>query len=187
VRPGRALRLRGALAAAALAAAACAGPRFTLPAAEAEFEVSGRFAVKYGEDAASGNFAWRHAPASDEMLLTTPFGQGIARIVRVGGAYSLTTPEPREYHAADAESLTEQVLGFRLPLAGLADWARGRPAQAPAPPPGAIQRDDSGLLKRFTQSGWSVEYVEYDEAARPRRMRLDYPGLELRLAISEWR
>jgi len=183
----RALRLRGALAAAALAAAACAGPRFTLPAAEVEFEVSGRFAVKYGDDAASGNFAWRHAPSSDEMLLTTPFGQGIARIVRLGGAYTLTTPDSRDYHAASAEALTERVLGFRVPLAGLADWARGRPAQAPAPPPGAIRRDDSGLLAGFAQSGWTVEYLEYDDASRPVRMRLAYPGLELRLAISEWR
>jgi len=186
VQPGsRALRLRGALAATALAAAACAGPRFLLPATEAEFEASGRFAVKYGEQAASGNFAWRHAPASDEMLLTTPFGQGIARIVRADGVYTLTTPEARAYRAADAESLTEQALGFRLPLAGLADWARGRPA--PAPAPSDLRRDDKGLLASFTQSGWAVEYSEYDDAARPLRLRLVRPGLELRLAISEWR
>ena len=46
------------------------------------FSISGRIAVKYGAEAASGKIAWRHQAASDELLLMNPLGQGIARIVR---------------------------------------------------------------------------------------------------------
>jgi outer membrane lipoprotein LolB len=164
--------------------AACAGPGFVLPAANAEFEMAGRIAVSYRNDAGSGNIAWRHAARSDEMLLTTPLGQGVARLVRVDGETTLTTQDGREFKAADAESLTEQVLGFRVPIVGLADWVRGRSAQAPAPT--HERRDAAGRLAELEQAGWRIEYQAWD-GALPARMRLSFPGVELRLAISEWR
>jgi len=148
------------------------------------FELSGRIAVKYGDESSSGNVAWRHRSDGDEMLISSPLGQGIARIVRRGDAVTLTTSEPRDYHASNAELLTEEVLGFRLPLVGLSDWVRGRPA----PGPSRARRDEQGRLAELEQSGWRIEYLAYGEDGRlPARMRLLYPGLELRLAISAWR
>ncbi len=171
-------------AAAALLLAACATPAFLVPATSVEFELSGRIAVQYRDDAGTGNIAWRHGARSDEMLLTTPFGQGIARLARAGDEITLTTQDGREFRAADAESLTEQVLGFRLPLLGLADWVRGRPAPAPAPTRQLV--DAAGRLAELEQSGWRIEYLEY-EGALPSRLKLNFPGVELRLAVSEWK
>jgi outer membrane lipoprotein LolB len=166
--------------------AACAGPGFLLAPADTEFELSGRIAVSYRDDAGSGHVAWRHAPRSDEMLLTTPLGQGVARLVRVDGDITLTTQDGREFRAADAESLTEQVLGFRVPIVGLADWVRGRAAQPPAPAPTRQRADAAGRLAELEQAGWRIEYQAW-AGDLPSRMRLLYPGVELRLAISEWR
>jgi len=173
-------------AATLLLLAACAAPGFLLPAADTEFELSGRIAVRYRDDAGSGNIAWRHGARGDEMLLTTPFGQGIARLTRVGSEITLATQDGREFRAADAESLTEQVLGFRLPLVGLADWVRGRPTSKPAPESTQERRDALGRLAELEQSGWRIRYLEYADA-RPSRITLTFPGLELRLAISEWK
>jgi outer membrane lipoprotein LolB len=170
----------------ALLLAACTAPGFILPNDGTEFELAGRIAVRYRDDAGSGNIAWRHGLRADEMLLTTPFGQGIARLARDGGDITLTTQDGREFRAADAESLTEQVLGFRLPLVGLADWVRGRPASNPAPEPALERRDPTGRLTELEQSGWRIRYLEYADA-RPSRITLTFPGLELRLAISEWK
>ena len=170
----------------ALALAGCASPGFLLPAHDAEFELAGRIAVTYRDDAGSGNIAWRHGARTDEMLLTTPFGQGIARLARADGEITLTTQSGREFRAADAESLTEQVLGFRLPLVGLADWVRGRAAAKPAPAPTGERRDAAGRLAELEQSGWRIRYLEYADAL-PARLSLSFPGLELRLAISEWK
>ena len=178
-----------ALLVTALALGACAG----LPELVAErqplveFELAGRIAVRYGEEAASGNLAWRHASDSDELLITTPVGGEVARIVRKLQAVTLTGADGAEHRAADAESLTERVLGFRLPLEGLADWVRARPANGPA----AVARyDPAGKLEQLVQNGWRIEYLDYESAqsgAMPTRMRLYYPGLELRLAIHEWK
>ena len=178
--------LAAATAALTLLAACAASRSLSIPAQGFEFELSGRIAVRYRDDAGSGNIAWRHGPQNDEMLLTTPFGQGVARLVRAGEEFTLTTQDGREYRAGDAESLTEQVLGFRLPLRGLADWVRGRVAAAPAPAPTRQQANAAGRLAELEQSGWIVEYQEY-VGANPSRLKLTYPGLELRVAVSEWK
>ncbi|HZN87133.1 MAG TPA: lipoprotein insertase outer membrane protein LolB [Burkholderiales bacterium] len=170
------------LALAATLLAACA----ELPQAPEggfEFELNARFAARYRDEAASGLLAWRHRAASDEVLLSSSFGQGLARISREGEKVTLLAGDDRRYSAADAETLTEQVLGFRLPLRGLADWVRARPAAgAPAQP---VYAQD-GRLQSLEQHGWRIEYLGYD-GARPVRLKLNYPGLELRLAIGEWK
>ena len=165
---------------------ACATPAFLLPVKDVEFELSGRIAVKYRDEAASGNIAWRHGASDDELMLTSQLGQGIARIVRIGEEVVLTTADGREQRAADAEALTERALGFRLPLAGLADWVRGRPARSPAPAPVRTLKNEAGRLAELEQSGWRIEYQEY-AGDLPSRLRLTYPGLELRLAIEDWK
>ena len=86
------------------------------------------------------------------------------------------------FFPSDAESLTAQVLGFRLPLAGLADWVRGA---ASASSPAKEEKDAEGRLTKLEQAGWQIEYQDY-AGGRPSRMRLTYPGIELRLAISKW-
>jgi outer membrane lipoprotein LolB len=89
--------------------------------------------------------------------------------VRQGEAVVLTSADGREFSDRDGEALTERVLGFRLPIAGLADWVRGRPAPA------------------LEERGWKVEYQERDAENRPTRLRVTYPGVELRLVISDWK
>ncbi len=175
---------RALAVAAALLLSACAGLSSLTSVDEVEFELSGRIAVRYGEQASSGNLAWRHRADGDELLITNPFGQGVARVVRERTLVTLTTHDAREYSAEDAETLTDRVLGFRLPLAGLADWVRARVA----PGPSRETRDGRGRLTELQQSGWKIEYLAFrDDGELPSRLRLTYPGLELRLAISEWR
>lgn len=167
-----------------LFASACAELRVLLPADDVQFEIAGRIAVRFRDEASSGNIAWRHGRSGDEVLITTPLGQGVARIVRIGSSVVLTTPDAQEHRATDAETLTEQVLGFRLPLSGLADWVRARPGSGPF----ELRHDASGRLAGLQQSGWTIEYLEWGEDGQlPSRLKLSYPGVELRLAIAKWK
>ena len=178
----RAARLVTALAAAALAGA-CAQFEPRPPAGPLEFQLTGRLAARYNGESFTGNVTWSHAQQGDEMLISSPLGQGVARIVRDHEGVILRTAEPREYRASDAETLTQKALGFRLPLLGLGDWVRARPS---ADSPAVTQSNDNGTLKLLEQRGWRIEYLEY-EGERPRLLRLVYPGIELRFAVTEWK
>ena len=173
--------MKRALLAAAALLAACAHVELQAPTS-VEFDLLGRIAARYGREAFTGNVQWRHASRGDEMLITTPTGQGVARIVREGDAVQLTTADEREYRAPDAESLTERVLGFRLPLEGLADWVQGRASPAV---PARVEKTPDGKLRVLEQRGWTVDYQRY-EGERPALLRLTYQGVELRLAITQW-
>ncbi len=153
---------------AALLVAGCAQVEIKPPEGPLEFDLAGRIAARYRDEAFTGNIAWRHARGGDEMLISTSFGQGVARIVRQGDAVLLTTAEPREYRDNDVEALTERVLGFRVPVVGLAEWVQGRPSP------------------ELEGRGWKVEYQDYDAQRRPTRMRLTYQGIELRFLITQW-
>lgn len=164
---------------------ACAPLEFERGVQDTGFELAGRIAVRYGDEASSGNLRWRHDAEGDEMLISNALGQGMARIVREGAQVTLTTADGREHRASDAEALTERLLGYRLPLAGLADWVRARPAAAGA---AHAQRDAQGRLAVLEQAGWRIEYLAYGAPDDlPRRLRMTYPNVELRLVIGDWR
>ncbi len=149
------------------------------------FYLSGRVSVKFGTEAASGRITWQHDAASDELLFSAPLGQGVARIVWRDAVASLTTSDQKLYQASDVESLTEQVLGWRLPLAGMPDWVRGRPA---AGAPAQTQVDGSQRLTQLRQSGWLVEFLDYArENGLPSKLRMSRQDVELRLVIDQWR
>lgn len=174
--------MRIALATVALLVlAACAAlPKPSAPPGEGAFELHGRVAVRYGSDGASGNIAWRHSGEADDLLITSFLGQGVARLHRSGGEVQLVA-EGREHRAPDAETLTERVLGWRLPLAGLPDWVQGRPAPGGA---GQVRREGERVVA-FVQDDWTVEYQAF-EGERPTRLRLTRPNLEIRLIIDQW-
>ena len=149
------------------------------------FQLSGRVSVKYGAEAASGKIAWQHDAEGDDLLFSTPLGQGVAQIVRRGGFAKLTTSDQKVYQASDVETLTGQVLGWRLPLEGLPDWVRGRAA---AGTPAETQLDGSRRLAELRQSGWLVEFLDYAGASGlPSRLRLSREEVEIRLVIDQWR
>ena len=146
------------------------------------FDLVGRVAVRYGSDGVSGRIAWRHSSAADELLITSPLGQGIARLTRRGGEVKLVTADQKEYGASDAESLTERVLGWRLPLSGLPDWVQGRADPAR---PAQLARDAQSRLSELIQDDWRVEYQEY-EGARPSKLRISRADLVIRLVVDQW-
>ena len=174
------LRLALGFAAAAVLGACASLPDARFPL-EGGFELSGRVSVRHGKDAASGRIFWRHSNDADELLITSSLGQGIARINRERDRFRLVTGDNKEYRAADAESLTEQALGWRLPLAGLSDWVQARASPGR---PAEMQGDvDKGLELR--QDDWRVVYEEFREG-KPFRMRLTREDLQIILVVDQW-
>ena len=167
--------------AAATAIGACAALPEPGQAPPGGFELSGRAAINSARNSGSVRFFWRHSNDADEMLVTSPVGQGIARITRQGDRFRLVTGDRQEYAAADAESLTDQALGWRLPLSGLPDWVQAR--ANPDRPSTVTGQVGEGLEIR--QDGWRVAYDEF-RGGRPFRMRLSREDLEIRMVVDQW-
>jgi outer membrane lipoprotein LolB len=177
-----------AIAIAMLAGCASLQPPPSVEGDKLQFELQGRIALKYGEEGGNARIEWRHGEASDDLLIANSLGQGIARISRRGGNVQLLTADNKEYHATDAEELTQQVLGWRLPLAGLPFWVR---AKAVDGRPARLQSDPSGRPAAIEQDGWRIEYLAWN-GDLPSRINFAHPGgngavpIEIRLVVDRW-
>ncbi len=182
---------RSSAAAAALAAALLAGgcasvppgpppPAAAPPAAPQRIAWEGRFVVTWTvpdaapgaerpvrEERASGRFALRDDAGRTELDVFTPFGQTIARATSAPGHATLATADGALYAADTPDALTQQVLGWRIPVARLPAWLRGDfgPAGAPA-------------AARYVDGDWEVVVDEW-LARAPQRLTLRWPLLDV--------
>lgn len=150
----------------------------------AAFALEARFSLRDEDKSYSGHLSWRHDGVNNALLLASPFGQGMAEITTSESGAQLTTGDGKVYRAANAETLTRQVLGYSLPLAQLSDWVRGRVTTA-----GFAQLDGQGRPLRLDHEDWRIdyEYASDDPQALPSRLFAKRSGgLELRLHIDEW-
>jgi outer membrane lipoprotein LolB len=157
-----------------LALAACAqlpatSPGVRNPPTLTRFEFDGRIVVSENQSRHYANISWRHDATRDEILLTTPLGQGVAALTRDAHGARLVTADRKQYYAADWEGLAAQVFGARLPLNDLPVWLAGHAPSA--------------------TSGWRVQYLEYQSDAvdaLPTLIELGREEIGLRIKISEW-
>lgn len=148
------------------------------------FRIEGRIAVRHGGERFSANIAWRHDAQSDEIVISGPLGQGLARLTAGGGTALLETSDQKRYSAADIDGLSEQVFGTRLPVAGLGRWVIGRAAFG-----GAAKLDEVGRLAGLSERGWVIEYLRYESEALdalPELLLARRGDVEVRLKIDTW-
>lgn len=157
-------------------------PAPAIPPGRPAFELDGRLGVRDGEHSFFGNVHWRAGENGEQLTLTTPLGQGVARITRTADETVLQWSDGRSETAADPEDLLEKVLGFRFPLAGLDYWVEGRldPRR-----PGEVIKSNEGRIQRLSQDGWQVHYVAF-AGARPAKLQLRRDGIEVTLIVDKW-
>ena len=180
----RAGRLAGMLV--VLMLSACSTLMPVRPDASASFDAHGRMSVHYKdlkggkEDTVFGRFEWIEHGTTVDLSLLDPLGQGIATVHAAPGDAILKLADGREFRGQSADLLTQQALGYTVPVEGLRSWLVGRssmPDKTPQPNP------DGGLV--LQEAGWTIDYPSPDMP--PKRIDLHYLGsdiaLDLRLAI----
>ena len=148
------------------------------------FRIEGRIAVRHANESFSAGIEWRHDAQSDEIVVSGPLGQGLARLTSGGGVALLETADHKRYMAADIEGLSEQVFGTRLPVSGLGRWVLGRSAFG-----GATRLDKAGRLAGLSEQGWAIEYLRYESEmpdALPALLQARREDVEVRLKIDSW-
>jgi len=148
------------------------------------FALTGRFALRQEGKNYPGRLYWRHDGDRDELLLSSPLGQGLAEIVSDATGARLTGSDGKSHTAATADQLLQSLLAYPLPLSRLPDWLRGC-----NPDNGDMALDTLGRPLRLRHEDWLIHY-EYDSddpQALPNRLFVEREGgLELRLRIEEW-
>lgn len=140
----------------------------------------GRFSARYtqgnAEQSAVGSFLWRERGPDVQLELMSPLGQTLAIVSQSSEGATLELPNKPPRRAPEVDALMQDALGFSLPVSGLRDWLRARPAPGT---PARVARDAQSRPETIEQNGWTVRYVAWsddgnnDKAAKARIRRLD--------------
>jgi len=180
-------RLVAFLSAAFLCACAALPPPEPRPLRNdiSRFSLTGRVAVRNGDESFTARIEWRHGDGTDRILLTSPLGQGLAELNADASGAHLETADRKSFAAPDLEGLSEQVFGAALPLASLPRWVVGQVWNAVE----ALQIDRQGRPQSFSDRGWRVAYLDYEADtadALPALIQLRRDDLDLKLRIDQW-
>lgn len=151
-----------------------------------EFSLQGRIGIQTNPKGFSGSLQWQHQQTSDEIALFSPLGSQVASIVSNPEQILLIDAAGNHFTSVNAETLTQEVLGWSLPLTGLADWTLGRPAKSPIKD---IRWNTQGLVTYLEQDGWKIEFENYQQQGRyilPGKIYLKSVQLNLKLLVEKW-
>jgi outer membrane lipoprotein LolB len=157
--------------------------------------VGGRLSVRYQQNgqpqSLQGKFLWEQQSEHTDITLYSPLGQTIATIAISPGLAVMAQSDGEKRQAPNVTALTQQVLGWPMPVDGLRYWLQG-----------FVQNDDGNLqqaspdqAQSFRSDGWQVRYVSWqrhENTLYPKRVDLARSTVEagdivLRLVIDDWK
>ena len=162
-----------------------------------ELTLSGRLSVSYQRDgkpqALQGKFHWAQQPERTAIELYSPLGQTIARIAISPGRARLEQSGGEVREAASIAALTEETLGWPLPVDGLRYWLQGFALDADQ----RLRAVPAGETTTLRSDGWRVSYMSWQDGggiAVPKRIdfvrdespRISQGPLALRIVIDGW-
>jgi outer membrane lipoprotein LolB len=142
--------------------------------------LEGRLTLRYQQNnenrSVNGSFVWTQTPKHTTLRLLSPLGQTIAVIEIAPGLATLTQSGQAPRSAGDVDQLTEQALGWPLPIAGLRDWLQGFASDAAGKPFVAQEQTQDDRNTVTTRDGWRIQYVNWQTTAAgsmPKRIDLE--------------
>lgn len=153
------------------------------PAVEA-FSISGRLVLKQGQRRDHLRFTWDHTTSSDELLLSGPLGQGVARLTRntddklAQAPARLELADGKAYTGADWQSLAQQVFAQAVPLDALPDWLRGANATWSG------EQDQWRIV--VTEARARNQSASRHHQLAPRAMQISKDDVVMNIVIESW-
>ena len=150
------------------------------------FAMKGRIAILTEKKGFSGSIHWQHHVNGDDIQFFSPLGTQLGALSQGADGVTLTTSKQHSVHADDAETLTQQLLGWSLPMQGLPNWMLGRPNNMET---ATMAWDQDGKLTHLSEQGWDIEYPQYmtaDGFMLPGKVVLKSEKLDLKLVIEQW-
>ena len=179
--------------------AACAAPRLRPDAqrmnaleqrerallAERDWSLQGRMAISGPVDSGSGSLAWSQQGDAFRFALSAPVS-GKTWILSGDDRHAeLTGLHAQPVLGSSAAEVLGREFGWNVPVAELAYWVRGM--RAPGHADVVFAAD--GLPAEIRQSGWIIEFRDYERANQPvmpRRIFAHTGDYTVRLVIQRW-
>jgi outer membrane lipoprotein LolB len=164
--------MRRLLIAPLLLLAACAtapqlGPDHPVAPYRDHIELNGRLTVNYKKDgqpeSVSGKFNWVQAGSRVHVSMASPLGQTVATIDVTPELATLVQANAAPRSAPTIDALSEQALGWALPVSGLRDWLQGYAKAQDGSRFAASPRHNTVT----TSDGWRLRYVSWQDEAAP--------------------
>jgi outer membrane lipoprotein LolB len=124
-------------------------------------DLSGSLSVSYQKqdgqpDRLNGRYTWSQRPGRIDVSLDSPVST-VARISVTPESATLTQANRPPQSARDIDALTQQALGWALPVAGLRDWLQGYATDAQGKRFAASPANNNV----FTRDGWRLRFVDW--------------------------
>ncbi|MDK4696806.1 outer membrane lipoprotein LolB [Kingella negevensis] len=142
-----------------------------------QFEASGRLGVKINEKGSYANFDWSRKNGVETIDVNTPIGTTVGQLCQDSQGVLAQDSNGKVYLADTPEQLSEQLLGYDLPVKYLGVWANGEWVRDV---PHSFTADG-----KLQQSGWKISR-ELTEEGMPRILLLESEDLTLRMVFTEY-
>ena len=151
------------------------------------WNVQGRFAAKNQKDSWNGQFHWINDHRNYDIIISAPLNGGSFQLKGNHLKAELILQDNHHYSDDDANGLIHKYTGISLPINELQYWMLGLPA-----PDGSLYNvdfDKQGRLKRFKQSGWTVNFKRYksqQKVSLPEKIFLENYAYDVRIIVQKW-
>lgn len=139
------------------------------------FNISGRMSIVTPAQSKSAHFDWVRNQESEELNLTTPLGQTVARLLMQGNNTTLYIKD-KEYSNGDLTTLMQEQLGFSIPLNYLHYWIEG----VSVPNVSIEQQFNDG----FKQLDWEIHYLKWKDANHPEIVQCVAQDISIKILIN---
>lgn len=155
----------------------------------AYWHLSGRVAVRKGDDAWNIHLDWQQRGDEYRIQLNGPFGAGKVRLIGNADGVELRDSDNHTFYADKPGLLLEERTGVSMPVEGLRYWILGlsTPQQKQAP-----TLDDQGRLAFLEDNHWRVKFRRYTDVKGlqlPDKLFISKPEktIDVRLIVDEWK
>ena len=156
--------------------------------------IQGRFSVAYEQNnrpqSVQGRFQWQQQGQRIDIDLMSPLGQTMAKMAITPNSATIQQTGKEIKVAENVAELSEQTLGWSLPVTGMRDWLQG--FKRGTTNQRQIARPNEN--DQFDTDGWHIHYVSWQQnsvSVYPKRIDLTRTSpqlhqLSLRIIIDQW-
>ncbi|MFT7389484.1 MAG: outer membrane lipoprotein LolB [Candidatus Endobugula sp.] len=158
------------------------------------WNITAKLGIRNNEDSGSVTINWQQTQDQYHIQISGPFGQGNATLLGDDNGILIERPGKEPVSSSQPNALIADTFGWNLPLKHLRYWVRGLPTPhgATSPTTPLTTYNETGLLSRLKQRGWTLHYSRYrpiailDGRVLPHKIRAQRNDAILTLIIKEW-